>query len=66
MKILPVAINHCIIELDNGERLDINDGSSVLGGYVNIQLLEPTKRRLVVCTSTQYDATVRLLIDKET
>ncbi len=66
MKITPIAANHCRIELDNGELLDVNDGSSVQGGYVNIQLMEPTKRRLVVCTSTQYDATVRLLIDKET
>ena len=63
MKIIPVALNHCIIELDNGEFLDVNDGTSVSKGTVILKLMDPTEKRLIVVTSTMYDATVRLAIE---
>ncbi len=63
MKIIPIAFNHCIIELDNGEKLDVNDGTSVLKGTVTLKLIDPTEKRLIVVTSTIYDASVRLAIE---
>ncbi|KKK80842.1 hypothetical protein LCGC14_2819450 [marine sediment metagenome] len=63
MKIIPVALNHCIIELDNGEFLDVNDGTSVPKGTVVFKLMDPTEKRLIVATSITYDATVRISME---
>ena len=63
MNVIPIATNHIAVELDNGEVLDINDGSKV-DNAVTIRLESPTQRRMVVCTSITYDASVRLLLDK--
>ena len=63
MKIIPVAINHCFIELDNGEIIDANDGTAVPKGTLTLRLLEPTKKRLVTATSLEYDASVRLFME---
>ncbi|KKN75197.1 hypothetical protein LCGC14_0383560 [marine sediment metagenome] len=49
MKIQPVAINHILIYLDNGETLDINDGTlTPSGGTLNMVLPPPTDRFMVV------------------
>ncbi len=63
MKVIPLAVNHIAIELDNGEVLDVNDGTKV-DNTVTIRLESPTQRRMVTCTSVTYDASVRLLLDK--
>ena len=60
MKIQPLAYNHIQIRLDNGETLDINDGTKIHKGNVTIKLLDPTKRQIASSYSTQYDATVRV------
>ena len=48
MKVTPVAYNHIHMELDNGEILDVNDGTSATDGAVLIKLSHPTDRFLVV------------------
>ena len=63
MKITPVAINHCLLELDNGEILDVNDGTAVPKGTITLRLLEPTENRMIVATSITYDATVRISME---
>ena len=53
MKIQPIATNHIHIHLDNGEILDINDGTLVpSGGFLNIMLVRPTNKYLVVKSNT--------------
>ena len=63
MKIISVAANHIIIELDNGEFIDINDGTSVFRGTVTLKLMDPTDKRLIVMTSMTYDAAVRISME---
>ncbi len=63
MKIIPIAKNRCFIQLDNGEILDFNDGSSVPKGTVTIQLMSPTVARMVTIIPTQYDGSVQLLVE---
>ena len=60
MKIVPVAINHVLVHLDNGEILDINDGTSTKEGTFNVRLEEPTERRITAVTSITYDSTIRI------
>jgi hypothetical protein len=44
MKVIPIANNHISIELDNGETLDVNDGTFIpgskdnSGGHVTIKI----------------------------
>ncbi len=64
MKVQPIAFNHILLFLDNGEILDINDGTGVPKGALTIKLSTPTKRQLIVSTSTTYDGAVRLLMEE--
>ena len=63
MKIIPVAFNHCIIELDNGEFIDANDGTLAPKGTFTLKLMEPTEKRLIIASSITYDASVRLQME---
>ncbi len=65
MKVIPVAINHIFLELDNGEIIDVNDGTSVPKGALTIRLADPTERYIITSTSTTYDATTRLLFERD-
>ncbi len=63
MKVLSMALNHIVLELDNGELIDVNDGTSVPKGVLTMKLQDPTTKRLIVMTSITYDASVRLGMD---
>lgn len=64
MKVTPIAYNHIHIELDNGEILDVNDGTKAPKGGIRIQLIKPTDFRMVVSTPVTYDGTVTLEMEK--
>ena len=63
MKITPIAYNHCIIELDNGEVIDVNDGTKIPKGLLTLKLKSPTDKRMIVVTSITYDASVSLYME---
>lgn len=66
MKVQPVAINHILLHLDNGEILDINDGTlTPSGGILAVRLTDPTDKQMITSTSTTYDGIVRLEFHKK-
>ena len=42
MKVQPIAVNHIHLILDNGDIIDVNDGSSTKEGYLTLRLGYPT------------------------
>ncbi len=63
MKIILMATNYILLKLDNGEIIDVNDGTSVPKGALTVKLKEPTKMKMIISSSVTYDASVRLLME---
>lgn len=63
MQIIPQSFNHIKLILDNGEILDINDGTKTKNGNFIVKLDEPTHAILVPLLSVSYDAAIRIKFD---
>ena len=54
MKVQPIAFNHILLHLDNGEILDINDGTSApTYGQLNIVLPPPSNKFMLIKENTE-------------
>ena len=62
MKVIPVAYNHIHLELDNGEILDINDGTSTPNSNnLMIQLSRPSDRYMIVYRGNDEAIEIRMV-----
>jgi hypothetical protein len=58
MKIIAVAFNHIQLELDNGEVIDVNDGTAVpvrLGQNAGLLNIKNTGHLFMSCDCTEYN-----------
>jgi hypothetical protein len=54
MKIISVAFNHIQLELDNGEIIDVNDGTAV-GGYGGLLAIKSNGLLAMKCDCSEYN-----------
>jgi hypothetical protein len=60
MKIIAVANNHIKLELDNGELVDVNDGTAIIRGErIGILSIKNDRTMRMCCDCSEYN-TVRL------
>jgi len=64
MRIVPIAVNHLIIELESGVTLDVNDGTaSRSGGILALKIIENPKKMKIEALA-EGGGNIRILIKK--